>query len=69
MYLLEKQKVPSSEEYSNVIDYRHFLIHRRLKADNYNLNIVFNCKEKKDVRGRTYLLTVSSWNNVNLVES
>jgi hypothetical protein len=66
MYLFEKQNVPSFEEYNGIIENKNFLIPRKLEVNNYEINIVFNCKEKKDERGRTYLLTVSSWNDVKL---
>ena len=66
MYLLEKQNVPSFEEYNGVIENKNFLIPRKLEVNTYDINIVFNCKEKKDERGRNYLLTISSWYEVKL---
>jgi hypothetical protein len=70
MYLLEKQTVSVLEEYNNsVVEYRSELVPRKLQVGIYDLSLVFNCKEKKDERGRRYTLDVSSWQDVELVES
>ena len=66
MYLLEKQNVPSLEEFNGVVDYRNFLIPRRIEVDNYDINIVVDCKEKKDERGWKRNLKFYSWDNIKL---
>ena len=66
MYLLEKQNVPISDEYSSVIDYTNFLIPRKLQVYNYDINLVFNCKEKKDERVWKYHLEFCSWDDIKL---
>jgi hypothetical protein len=70
MYLLEKQTVSVLEEYSNsVIEYRSELVPRKVQVGIYDINVVFNCKENKDERGRRYTLDVSSWQDVELIKS
>lgn len=70
MYFLEKQNIPVLDEYySTNLNYRMDLIPIKLDLGKYDINLVFNCKEKKDERGRNYLLTASSWNDVKLVET
>jgi len=64
---MEKQEIQILDEnnYTN-LNSRIDLTPIKMEYGKYDMNIVFNCKEKKDERGRTYLLTISSWNDVKL---
>ena len=67
VYFIEKQdnQVLDENYYTN-LNSKIDLVPIKQEYDKYDINLVFNCKEKKDERGRTYLLTVSSWNDVKL---
>ncbi len=67
IYFIEKQnnQVLDENYYTN-LNSKIDLVPIKQEYGKYDINLVFNCKEKSDERGRTYLLTVSSWKDVKL---
>ena len=68
-YLLEKQDTTFEYNEGNFIDETYTINPKKLRFDKYEVDIKVNCNERKEERGKRYILNIDSWQNVGLVKS
>lgn len=65
-YLLTKQYTIFDYTEANFSEETYTINHTKFKFDKYDINIKFNCNERKDERGNKFTLDIKSWEDVKL---
>jgi hypothetical protein len=65
-YLLTKQSTLIDYTEANFSEETDEITSTKFKFGKYNINIKFNCNERKDERGNRYTLDINSWEDVKL---